>query len=172
MEVSSDASIFSVIRPSNIDADGAGTLPFMEPLTPEGMDDRLSLRERMPDYLATFGVGLLASSAVGVLIWLISDISLASTVGYTVILYGVVLMLAGGSTGGGYTNLGMGAVGSLFGTRRADEAQPEANSSFNITSQERLQKGLRPEANPRAFWQVVGGGVYVGVGLLVVIVGS
>jgi hypothetical protein len=144
----------------------------MEPLTPDGMDDRLTLKERMPDYLATFGVGLLASSAVGVLIWIVSDIPLASTVGYTVILYGVVLMLAGGSTGGGYTNLGVGAMGSLFGTRRADEAQPEANSSFKVTPQERLEKGLRPEANPRAFWQVIGGVTYVAVGLLFVIVGS
>ncbi len=126
----------------------------------------------MPDYLVTFGIGLLVTAAIGIVIWLISDIPLASTVGYAVILYGVVFLLAGGSSGGGYTNLGMGAMGALFGTRRVDEAQPEANSSFKVTPHERLQKGLRPEANPRAFWQVVAGALYIGLGLVIVIVGS
>jgi len=144
----------------------------MEPLTPDGIGDDLPLADRMPDYLVTFGIGLIASVAVGVVVWLISDIRLASTVGYTMILYGVVLLLAGGSAGGGYTDLGMGAMGALFGTRRADEPQAEANSSFKVTPQERLQKGLRPEANSRAFWQVVGGGLYVGIGLAIVIVGG
>ncbi len=139
---------------------------------PESAEAHISIGERLPDYLVTFGVGILGSVAVGVAVWLISDIALASTVGYTMILYGVVLMLAGGSSGGGYTNLGMGAMGSLFGTRRADEPQPEANSSFKVTPQERLAKGLRPEANPRAFWQVIGGVIYVGFGLLIVILGS
>lgn len=144
----------------------------MEPLTPDGIDEVLPLSDRMPDYLITFGIGLLASAGVGLVVWLISDIALASTVGYTMILYGVVLLLAGGSSGGGYTNLGMGAMGALFGTRRADEAQPEANSSFKVTPQERLQKGLRPEANPRAFWQVLGGVLYVAIGLTIVIAGG
>lgn len=144
----------------------------MEPLIPEGAEEPLALRDRMPDYLVTFGIGLLLSAAVGVAIWLISDIPLASTVGYTVILYGVVLLLAGGSSGGGYTNLGLGAMGALFGTRRVDEPQPEANSSFKLTPQDRLQKGLRPDANPRAFWQVIGGVLYVAIGLFVVIVGG
>ncbi len=144
----------------------------MEPLTPEGIEETIPLSERMPDYLVTFGIGLLGAAAVGVVIWLVSDIALASSVGYTMILYGVVLLLAGGSSGGGYTNLGMGAMGALFGTRRADEPQPEANSSFKITPQERLQKGLRPEANARAFWQVLGGVLYVAIGLAIVILGS
>ena len=144
----------------------------MEPLTPEGIDDDLPLTDRMPDYLVTFGIGLLASAGIGIVIWLISDIDLASTVGYTMILYGVVLLLAGGSAGGGYTDLGMGAMGALFGTRRVDEPQEEANSSFKVTPHERLQKGLRPEANSRAFWQVVGGAIYVGIGLAIVIVGG
>ncbi len=126
----------------------------------------------MPDYVLTFAIGFVGAAAVGLVLWMISDIPLASTVGYTVILYGVVLLLAGGSAGGGYTNLGMGAMGSLFGTRRADEVQPEVASVYRPTPQERLQKGLRPEANPRAFWQVVAGVLYVALGLLGVIVWS
>lgn len=121
----------------------------------------------MPDYLATFGIGLVVSSAIGLIFWLITDTPLASSVGYTVILYGVVLLLAGGASGGGYTHLGMGAMGALFGTRRVDEPQPEADSSFKLTPQERLEKGLRPGANPRAFWQVVGGALYIAIGLFI-----
>lgn len=136
-------------------------------------DPGLPLRDRLPDYAAVFGVGLAACIGVGLLIYLISDVSLASSVGYTVILYGVVFLLAGGASGGGYTNLGIGAAGALFGTRRADEAQDEVqelrSSKPRLSSQDRLQKGLRPEANPRAFWQVVGGATYIVLGLIVVL---
>lgn len=144
----------------------------MEPVTRQGSEEGYPLSERMPDYLVTFAIGFVGAVAVGLIVWLISDIPLASTVGYTVILYGVVLLLAGGSAGGGYTNLGLGAMGSFFGTRRADEVQPEVRSVHKPTPDERLQKGLRPAANPRAFWQVVGGVLYVAWGLLIVIVGS
>ncbi|GMR01973.1 MAG: hypothetical protein BMS9Abin20_0297 [Acidimicrobiia bacterium] len=145
---------------------------MMEPLTPRGSEDAFPLSERMPDYLVTFGIGFAVSAGIGILVWVISDIPLVSTVGYTVILYGVVLLLAGGSAGGGYSNLGMGAMGALFGTRRADEVQPEVNSSYKPTPRERLEQGLRPEANPRAFWQVVAGGLYITLGLFILIVGS
>ncbi len=141
---------------------------------PEGA--ALPLRERMPDYAAVFGVGFLGAAGVGLFVSLISDAALASAIGYTVILYGVILLLAGGATGGGYTSLGIGAMGALFGTRRADEAQDEIEESWGAKPrkdpQERLREGLRPEANPRAFWQVVGGGLYVGIGLLIVIIFS
>lgn len=130
----------------------------------------------MPDYLATFGVGLAVAFLIGLVIWAISDVSLASSVGYTIILYGVVLLLAGGATGGGYTNLGLGAMGALFGTRRSDEPQDEVDTSSSgyrqAESQERLRRGLRPEANPRAFWQVMGGGLYVAAGLFIVVIWS
>jgi hypothetical protein len=138
-----------------------------------GGERELALRDRLPDYAAVFGIGLLGTSVVGVVIWLISDVSLASSVGYTMILYGMVFMLAGGATGGGYTNLGMGAVGSLFGGQRSDDAPGGSDpSSGRMDPSERLRRGLRPEANPRAFWQVVGGLAYLGVGLAIVIIGS
>ncbi|MGI9528082.1 MAG: hypothetical protein ACR2NG_00090 [Acidimicrobiia bacterium] len=145
----------------------------MESFKDETADPGLSLRDRLPDYAAVFGVGLAACIGVGLVIYLISDVSLASSIGYTVILYGVVFLLAGGASGGGYTNLGIGAAGALFGTRRADETQDEVedlqSSKTRLTSQERLQKGLRPEANPRAFWQVMGGVAYIVLGLIVVV---
>jgi len=148
----------------------------VERFDPGVEESHLTLRERMPDYLATFGVGLAVAVLVGLVIWAISDVSLASSVGYTIILYGVVLLLAGGATGGGYTNLGLGAMGALFGTRRSDEPQDELSTSSSgsrqAESQERLRQGLRPEANSRAFWQVMGGGLYVAAGLFIVVIWS
>ena len=138
--------------------------------------EELSLRDRLPEYLGVFGIGLAVCVAIGLVIWLISDVALASSVGYTTILYGVVFLLAGGATGGGYTNLGIGAAGALFGARRADEAQDDVQTTGGfrdpVSAQERLQRGLRPEANPRAFWQVLGGAAYIALGLIVVILGS
>jgi hypothetical protein len=128
----------------------------------------------MPDYLATFGIGLVVTIAIGIGIWLISDIGLSSTIGYTTILYGVVFLLAGGASGGGYVNLGVGAVGSMFGGRRLDDSESGLDSPGDnrkrMDTSERLDKGLRPEANPRAFWQVIGGLSYVAIGLAIVII--
>jgi hypothetical protein len=144
------------------------------PASPDAQD--LPLRDRLPDYGAVFAVGLLGSVVVGLVVFAISDVSLASSIGYTLILYGIVLMLAGGATGGGYTNLGIGAVGAMFGTRRTDEAQDDLGESWGgkptVDPHERLRRGLRPEANPRAFWQVLGGLGYVSLGLAIVVIWS
>lgn len=146
----------------------------MEPQNADSAEVQLSLRDRMPDYLATFGIGLAVTFAIGIVIWLISDIGLSPAIGYTVILYGVVFLLAGGASGGGYVNLGVGAVGSMFGGRSLDDPELESDSSGKsrkrMASSERLAKGLRPEANPRAFWQVMGGILYIAVGLAIVII--
>ncbi len=101
-----------------------------------------------------------------------SAAGVGTAVGYTIILLGVVFLLAGGASGGGYTNMSMGAVGSLFGGRgRIDEdvSDPEARRGAlpRMDPQERLRRGLRPEANPRAFWQVIGGFAYLAAGLFV-----
>jgi len=146
----------------------------MEPQDADSAEVQLSLRDRMPDYLATFGIGLAATFAIGIAIWLISDIGLSPAIGYTTILYGVVFLLAGGASGGGYVNLGVGAAGSMFGGRRLDDSEPEPDSPGQnrkrMDSRERLAKGLHPEANPRAFWQVMGGILYIAIGLAIVII--
>ncbi|HSJ70452.1 MAG TPA: hypothetical protein VLA29_02270 [Acidimicrobiia bacterium] len=148
----------------------------MDRFDDEEREATMPLRDRLPDYAAVFGVGLAASVAVGLVVWVVSPVSLASSIGYTVILYGVVLMLAGGATGGGYTNLGMGAVGAMFGSRRTDEPHENLGPTWSgrgrIDPAERLERGLRPDANPRAFWQVIGGLAYLGIGLAVVIIWS
>jgi hypothetical protein len=131
----------------------------MESFVAEAKYLQFPLRERMPEYLAPFGIGLAATVAVGIVIWLISDIGLSSTIGYTTILYGVVFLLVSGATGGGHVNLGVGAVGSMFGGRRLDDSETGVESSSGnrerIASSDRLAKGLCPDADPRAFWQVL-----------------
>ncbi|HHC08569.1 MAG TPA: hypothetical protein ENK55_07610 [Actinobacteria bacterium] len=128
----------------------------------EPQEDVPPLRERFPDYVAFFGIGLVAATAVGIGIGLVFSATVPEGVGYTIIMLGVVLLLAGGATGGGYTNLGMGALEALFAAGGREEGRPDP--------MERLRRGLRPEANPRAFWQVVGGICYVAVGLAIVVV--
>ena len=134
-------------------------------------DEPLPLRDRLPDYAAVFGIGLAASAVVGLIIALIWSTSVGDAVGYTIVMYGVILLLAGGATGGGYTNLGVGAVGAMFGTRRTDEAEeditPRMGARPRVDPRERLKKGLRPEANPRAFWQVMAGLSYIVIGVVI-----
>ncbi len=135
----------------------------------------LPLRDRFGEYAAVFAVGFGVSVVVGVVVGLFTGGSLWSAAGYTVMLLGVVMMLAGGASGGGYTHLGAGAVGAAFGGRRVDEEEQEyqeRRAGKRQDPMERLQKGLRPEANPRAFWQVVGGVLYIAVGIVIVTLGT
>lgn len=127
-------------------------------------DEPLPLAERLPDYAAVFAAGLVAAAAVGVVVGLVFPVGVPAAVGYVVALLGVILMLAGGAAGGGYTDLGIGALGTMVGGRRTDRDEgPGAGET--PSAEERLRRGLRPEANPRAFWQVVAGLLYVAVGL-------
>ncbi len=105
----------------------------------------------------------------------ITDLSLASGVGQTGMLFGVYQLLMGGIRGGGYNNLSLGAVEALA-KRRRQVHDPSAEHYAELRQEEkrrdpmeRLRKGLRPPPNPHAFWQVVGGFIYAGAGLLLLI---
>jgi len=145
----------------------------------EGITTQLSLRDRMPDYLALFGSGIAACAAMGLVVVAASDNSFAAGFGYAMIGLGVLMLLAGGVAGGGYANLGVGALGTMFGAGlrqhegSADEDDPEElrKQVFGRGGdpRERLRKGLRPEANPRAFWQVIAGSVYFAMGTAIVV---
>lgn len=148
--------------------------------TPEPTSaEKLPLRERMPDYLALFGIGLAVGLVVGLIVVWVSTYSFAAGFGYTMIGLGMVMLLAGGVAGGGYANLGVGALGTMFGSElRSEPGTSEDDDPEELRRQvfgrrgdprERLRKGLRPEANPRAFWQVIGGFAYFGLGTLIVI---
>jgi len=135
----------------------------------------LPLRDRIPEYIVVFAVGFGASAGIGLVIGLVTGGSIWSAVGYTVMLLGVVMMLAGGATGGGYTHLGGGAIGAAFGGRRVDEEEQEHQDRRLGRTQdpmERLRKGLRPESNPRAFWQVIAGVLYIAIGIVIVSLGG
>jgi len=143
---------------------------------PDEIDDvNLPLRDRIPEYLAVFAVGFGVSAGVGLVVGLVGGGSIWSAVGYTVMLLGVVMMLAGGATGGGYTHLGAGAIGAAFGGRRVDEEEEEfqdRRTGRRRDPMDRLRKGLQPEANSRAFWQVIGGVLYIAVGIAIVALGT
>jgi hypothetical protein len=115
----------------------------MESFDAEPDVEQLSLCDRMPDHLVTFSIGLAVTFAIGIVIFLISDIGLSSTIGYTTILYGVVFLLAGGASGGGYVNLGVGAAGSMFGARRTEDRAPGFRRCTDY--------GLRKTENPHVF---------------------
>jgi hypothetical protein len=139
---------------------------------PEYPDDTvLPLRDRIPEYMAVFAVGFGASAGFGLLIGLLFGGSIWSGIGYTIVVFGIVMLLAGGASGGGYTHLGAGAIGVAFGGRRVDEEEQEHQERRMGRKQdpmERLRKGLRPESNPRAFWQVVAGVLYIVIGIAIV----
>lgn len=134
------------------------------------------LRDRLPEYLVVFGIGLVAAAAIGAVIGAITDPAVVNSIGYTTMFLGVVLLLAGGAMGGGYTNLGIGAIGAMFGTRRADEEEMDwegrRKGGSSTGSSDRLKKGLRPPRNPRAFWQIVGGLAYMAIGFVIVFIGG
>jgi hypothetical protein len=134
-------------------------------------DEVLPLRERMPVYLRLFAVGLAGGGVVGVLAGLLAGTGPVLGIGYTLIAIGTLLLLIGGARGGGYSNLGLGAVEALVhGRNRTDddyvhnEALRRGAVNQRRDPMERLRKGLRPPANPTAFWQTIAGLVYVGVG--------
>ena len=133
----------------------------------------------MPDYLALFGVGVAGCLVVGLIVVAVSTNSFAAGFGYAMIGLGTVLVLSGGVSGGGYANLGAGALGTMFGSSSRHEAGlAEGDDPEDLQREvfgkrgdprERLRKGLRPEANPRAFWQLIGGSTYFALGTAIVL---
>ena len=126
--------------------------------------DMPPLRDRMPEYLTVFGFGLAAAAAAGVLFSLVSSSTFAAAFGYSLVGLSVALLLGGGLAGSGLKDLGAAAAGALFGS-----SAPSGPSSPAPDPRERLRRGLRPEANPRAFWQVMGGFAYFAIGTWIVL---
>ena len=144
------------------------------PLAPE------PLAERMRGYLVVFAIGAAATGLVGVVVWLATSARLSDALGYTFIALGTLLLLVGGAKGGGYSNLGIGAVEALMGGRNrvhddyeSDEELRRGEVMKKRDPMARLRRGLRPQANPAAFWQVIAGFLYIaiGVGLTLLVAG-
>jgi len=131
------------------------------------------LRERMPVYLRLFAFGLAGGAVIGAAAGLFTDAGPVSGIGYTFIAVGTLLLLVGGARGGGYSNIGLGAVEAIVGGRNRSSDDYEHNEALRRGAvnqrrdpMERLRKGLRPPANPSAFWQSVAGFVYIGLGVV------
>jgi hypothetical protein len=134
-----------------------------------GLPGRVGREVALPLLRAVFGGEALGGVAWGPLG------GVAAAAGYACIILGTVLLLTGGARGGGYTSLGVGALEALVGgrNRSQDDFEGDAEARHGRIMKkrdpmERLRKGLRPEANPTAFWQSVAGFGYIGVGLAAV----
>lgn len=134
--------------------------------------DDTPLAERFPAYLAIFGITTSIALVVGLIVAAATSQRLVSGAGYGVIILGVLYLLVGGTRGGGYANIGIGAVGTLFGGgsgRRYDEDPDDRDVRYGkrkrVDPMTRLRAGLRPERNPGAFWAVVGGFALIGAGI-------
>lgn len=134
--------------------------------------ESLTLRERFPDYLRAFGLGVVVTAGVGIVLWFLTSFTLEHAIGYTWLFTGVLLWLVGGARGGGYTNLSIGATEALVGGRnRTDDdyvEDDELRSGKTMKRRDpmdRLRRGLRPPPNPTAFWQIVAGAGFIALGL-------
>lgn len=130
------------------------------------------LSERIPVYLKLFAMGLGAIVVMGLVVFLVSSARLEHAIGYTSIAAGTVMLLAGGARGGGFTNIGVGAVEAVVGGRNRTGDDPEEDSDIRHgrvmkrrDPMARLKKGLRPPPNPSAFWTTIAGFVYIAIGV-------
>jgi hypothetical protein len=134
--------------------------------------EELTLRERFPDYLKSFFLGLAIATAIGLLLGLLTSLQFNDALGYTWIGTGTVLLLSGGAKGGGYSNLSIGAVEALVGGRNRTDDDYEEDSELRHGKVmrrgdplDRLRKGLRPPPNPSAFWSIIAGFIFIAMGL-------
>jgi hypothetical protein len=132
----------------------------------------LSLRERFPDYLRAFALGVAVTAGIGLVLWQITSFTLEHAIGYTWLFTGVLLWLVGGARGGGYTNLSLGAAEALVGGRNRmdddyedDDDLRHGKAMKRRDPMDRLRRGLRPPPNPTAFWQIIAGAAFIGLGL-------
>jgi hypothetical protein len=130
------------------------------------------LRERFPVYMKIFLLGWVGITVLAAAVVLFSDTGWAHAFGFTAIFTGVFLLLIGGARGGGYSNLGLGAVEALVGGRNRTDDDYERDDELRRGDvmkrrdpMARLRKGLRPPPNPAAFWQTVAGLVYIAAGI-------
>lgn len=138
------------------------TSPSEKPSAELPDDLTLPLRDRVPEYLTVFGLMWVVIVAVGITVGLLTSASLLEGIAYVALVVALALLLSGGASGGGYTSLGMGAVGAIFGGRQRhdEDYEDEAvrrGAIKRVNTGDRLRRGLRPERNPRAFWQVIAG---------------
>lgn len=145
----------------------------------------------MPEYLKLFGIGFMASVAFSSAVAALSSAGFATALGNTLIVLGVGMLFLGGLGGGGYAHLSTGAIDTVLKKtsrhHRRMDGSPHRNGPGTMAAESppppippppppppppptagRKKKG-RYEPNPKAFWQVVAGCSYIGLGALVVL---
>lgn len=134
------------------------------------------LRERFPGYLAAFALGLGAGGLIGGVIWLATSARITDAVGYTYSALGALLLLVGGVRGSGYGNP-VGGVGEAFAGRGSRRGEPAGDGApargrppWERDPVGRRRRRLSAEPNHTAFWQVVAGFAYLGVGVALTVV--
>ncbi len=160
--------------PSKLDPEAAAVFDAPQPL-----------RERAGGYVVVFLLGCVSIALVGAVIALFGA-PIRSGVGYTAIAVGVFLALAGGADGAGLSSLGIGeGIGRMVAHANptflldedgADPPPQRGSKKYGVVLEPtdrqdligRLRKGLRPERNPSAFWTVIAGLVYTGIGIALV----
>ena len=137
----------------------------------EGAEELPPLRERLSIYGRLFGIGLAGAVGIGLAVGLFTSADVWPAIAYTLVAVAVVLLMAGGASGGGYTNLGAGALSNMFGGRReiegVDDLDLVKDRKRSVNLEDRLARGLRPGPNPEAFWQVVAGFLYLAIAVLI-----
>ncbi|NNF68451.1 MAG: hypothetical protein HKN01_01655, partial [Acidimicrobiia bacterium] len=106
--------------------------------------------------------------AAGIVWSLLSGASVAEATAWSSWILGTVMLLLGGTSGSGLSRMSSEDYGIHYGRRHGhgfDDTEGEILRAEDL--KERLRRGLRPEANPTAFWQVVGGLAVIGFGLAV-----
>ncbi len=125
------------------------------------------LRERFPRYFSIFSIGVAAAAAIGLVWGLLAETAIPNAIAYSWMLLGTGLLLVGGATGGGYNRVPTWALASRKRARRR-ELGPAADDEPDESIHDRLRRDLRPGPNPKAFWQVIGGLTYIGIGMALI----
>ena len=124
------------------------------------------LRDRLPTYLSWLVVEVGLAFVASIVVRWLTDVIWLEALAYSLMGIGALSLLVGGVTGGGFVTAGN--YGINYGRRH--------NQGWNSTQGEiaraqdlrdRMRRRLRPEANPTAFWQVIGGITLIGLGLAV-----
>jgi hypothetical protein len=123
------------------------------------------LRQRLSRYSLWLGIEVGAAAGIAVVVWLMADVSWPTAFGGTLVAMGTLSLLAGGATGGGFVTAG--DYGTLYGRRHDSGWKSTAGEIGRAQDlRDRLAIRLRPRRNPTAWWQVIGGLVLIGLGIV------
>ena len=107
------------------------------------------LRDRLPYYARWFGVEVGAAAIISLVVWWLADMSWPQAFGVSLVGIGLLPLLAGGMSGGGYTTAGR--YGVLFGKRHDQGWDSTAGEIARAQDlRDRLRDRLRPAPNPTA----------------------